>query len=159
MMRVERLVYRLLHQPDLHGFMHTPLDPQDLFDAFRTSSLDRVSPLAQIARGKYQFFSDKGSCPRSRILVTAIYYGFLKVLSLLVYVGFPILALFVACQRFTSATWPNELPYAGKYVVYVFVFGAALTLLQTLLIDLIAVARTLRVITARASPAEGGSSI
>ncbi|MBN2707419.1 MAG: hypothetical protein JXR46_00130 [Calditrichaceae bacterium] len=75
------------------------IHPQDLFDMFRDVSVNRVAPIAQILRGKYQFSDESENCPQWRRVVTAIYYLILKLIAWGVYWILPAYAYFVAYQK------------------------------------------------------------
>jgi hypothetical protein len=69
------------------------MHPRELFDMFRLPSLNRVAPVAQSIRGKYQFYSHKAKCPTFLIAAGTVSYALLKVISMTVYFGVPAFAL------------------------------------------------------------------
>ena len=72
---------------------------QDLFDMFRYASVNRVAPLAQLLRGKYQFQEMAASCPTWLRLITALYYFLLKLVAALVYWLLPAYAYWLAFKK------------------------------------------------------------
>jgi hypothetical protein len=70
--------------------------PRELFDMLRTPSFNRVAPLAQLLRGKYQFYETGRHCPTWLLLGTNAFYALLKLTSLLVYFGLPFWAMWQA---------------------------------------------------------------
>lgn len=103
---------------------------REWFDMCRLASLTRVAPLAQLLRGKFQFFASTGNCPTWLRLLSVVYYVLLKLVSLLVYFGFPGWALWRAYQYISTSS---------QLLWYLFVIGgslAGLTLLHVSISDL-----------------------
>lgn len=73
--------------------------PRELFDMLRLPTLNRVAPLAQSVRGRYQFYSRASVCPSWIRMVSAVYYILLKLTSMIVYFGLPAFALWRAYQK------------------------------------------------------------
>lgn len=125
------------------------LDIRDLFDALRIPSVSRVAPLAQVLRGKHQFFPDKPNCPRWIVYTTAVYYVLLKILCIIVYLGFPAGALIIACSQYKSTPIVNPVPEWSKWFVWAFVFAAIVALFQTFIAEFIHIVKALQAITSR----------
>src|SRR4051812_35063790 len=70
--------------------------PREWFDMCRLPSINRVAPLAQSIRGKYQFYTGKQDCPAWLRLISVAYYGLLKAAAMIVYFGLPLWALWWA---------------------------------------------------------------
>jgi hypothetical protein len=66
---------------------------QDVIDCTITSHLNRVAPLAQLFQGKYTFFPESNNRPRYIRIFSFSYYVIIKVLTLSVFYGLPVLAL------------------------------------------------------------------
>ncbi len=111
--------------------------PRELFDMLRTPSLNRVAPLAQLLRGKYQFYSTARSCPRWLTLLSVIYYGLLKVVSLIVFFGLPIWALWRAYCILPVVGWLRIALVIGGLL-------AGLALVQVSLSDTVYMTKILR---------------
>jgi hypothetical protein len=69
------------------------IHPREFFDMLRMPSFNRVAPLAQLLRGKYQFYKTSRECPAWLRGLTVVYHVLLKVTSLAVYFGLPFWAL------------------------------------------------------------------
>lgn len=100
-----------------HGYEFGHANPRDLYDNLRLPSFNRVAPLAQLLRGKYQFYGGEAPCPRHRRIASTIYYVLLKIVSLVVYFGVPAIAL---CHTF----WKTPVTPS----VYRFALGAGGTI-------------------------------
>lgn len=121
------------------------LHPRELFDILRLPSVNRVAPIAQYLRGKYQFFDAVPSCPRWLRTLSTWYYLLLKVVSLGIYFGLPALALWHSYDR---------LPITGPLMWLLTGVGAiaAVTLLQVIVADIFYVATVKRAIQASPGP-------
>ncbi|MFY9911934.1 MAG: hypothetical protein WCF22_16640 [Candidatus Sulfotelmatobacter sp.] len=102
--------------------------PRELYDMLRTPSLNRVAPLAQLLRGKYQFYASSGRCPEWLRMLSVLYYGIVKLVSFVVFYLLPIWALW---RAYTLVALP------GFWMTAVVASGsvAGVTLLQVLLTD------------------------
>jgi hypothetical protein len=70
------------------------MHPRELFDLLRLPSLNRVAPLAQLLRGRSQFYRSRASCPAWLRIVTTLYYIPLKLTSMVVFFGLPAFSLY-----------------------------------------------------------------
>ncbi len=102
--------------------------PRELFDMLRTPSLSRVAPLAQLLRGKYQFYSSSGDCPTWLRLLSVGYYASLKLVSYIVFFLLPVWALW---RAYIVAVFPGwwRVPFIASVLV------AETSLLQVFVID------------------------
>jgi hypothetical protein len=73
------------------------MHPRELFDFLRSPSLNRVAPLAQLFRGRYQFYRSRASCPAWLRIASTLYYIPLKLASMIVFFGLPAFSL---CHSF-----------------------------------------------------------
>lgn len=134
--RARYLAYRVLDQMTPGSGVIEGIHPQDLFDALVTPSLSRVAPLAQLARGKYQFYPESPNCPTYlRVLTTAL-YAFLKVLATIAYLLLPGAALLLTLWRFledppAAPSFPSWLRWFG----FLYAAGGILSLIVVLLAD------------------------
>jgi hypothetical protein len=111
-------------------------DPRELFDMLRLPTFNRVAPLAQLARGPFQFFRDNARCPAWLRTITTIYYVLLKLTAMFVYFGLPAYALFDAYEKaLPVGSWLWLLRFA--------VVLAMITLLQVFLGDLLSLKKVL----------------
>jgi hypothetical protein len=69
------------------------VDPREMFDMARTPSLNRVAPLAQLAIDQVSSITGQRWWVRG---LGVLYYLLLKILSVLVYYGLPVLAVTMA---------------------------------------------------------------
>lgn len=115
---------------------HFEIHPRDWFDVLRTPSLNRLAPLAQMLRGKYQFFPESRTCPYWLRSLTVVYYGFLKAVSFFVYFGLPVWGLWHAKALVVASGWLRIAVDVGGLV-------AILALLQVLVSDVIYAAKIL----------------
>jgi hypothetical protein len=83
------------HQPSSFAGIY----PRDLYDVFRLPSLNRVAPLAQSVRGKYQFYPHSRQCPRWLRWGSTVYYVLLKLMAMAVYFCLPAVALWLSYTR------------------------------------------------------------
>ena len=144
-LRVQSFVHRMLENNAL-GEMPGGHDGRDFFDALRVPSITRVAPLPQLVRGRNQFFIDKVKVPNGTLIATGMYYAFLKILSIFVYFGFPVLALTVAVSRYRN---PAEGGPHLEWLVWPFVVGAAITLIQLLIYEVHHIWKALKAISLR----------
>ncbi len=125
------------------GWIH----PRELFDMLRLPSVNRVAPLAQSLRGRYQFYATGTRCPEWLRVASTAYYGLLKLASLVVYFGLPAWALWDVHGRLTLTGAVGWLATLGAIL-------AGATVLQLLLTDAWYSFKVLRVIW-RTPPHEG----
>jgi hypothetical protein len=76
-----------------HSSSNELISLRELFDMWRAPSLNRIAPLAQLLRGRYQFQKGAAGCPTWLRFVTVVYYGLFKIASLAVFFGLPVWAL------------------------------------------------------------------
>jgi hypothetical protein len=100
--------------------------------------------LAQIARGKHQFFAEKRNVSRGVKHATGVYYLYLKVLTVLIYFGVPAVALRLAIHRYSNAADPI---LGSTRFAWPFVAGAVVALLQVTWLELAGIRRTWDAIT------------
>ena len=108
-------------------------DSKELFDALCEPSIARVAPLAQIARGKYQFFSGRDDCPIWLMRLTAAYHIMLKSCSILVYWGVPALAMCIATARYHVR---EDFAWKLNRLVWLLVIMASFALIQMFFLEL-----------------------
>ncbi|MBI3636787.1 MAG: hypothetical protein HY216_11365 [Candidatus Rokubacteria bacterium] len=118
------------------------IHPRELFDMLRLPSVNRVAPLAQASRGRYQFYATSDHCPGWLRMASAAYYGLLKLTSLIVYLGVPAWALWDVHNRMTLDRAPSLIAALGGTL-------AVVTLVQILLTDGRYSLKTLRKIATR----------
>lgn len=134
--RAQKLAQRELDSLSKDDPSGKGLHPREMFDMWCLPSLNRVAPLAQLLRGKYQFFPDSSNCPVWLRRVTVAYYVLLKVASIVVYYGLPGWALWQA---------HGSLKYSGE-VGLIFALGAVIAGVALVQIVLSDVAYSWRVI-------------
>jgi hypothetical protein len=89
-MRAQKLAIDLLPEsPPIEKQIH----PREFFNMLRTPSFNRIAPLAQLLRGKYQYYKTKRDCPTWLRRSTVVYYALLKLTSLAVYFWLPFWAM------------------------------------------------------------------
>ena len=101
--------------------------PRDLYDVAVTPALNRVGPLAQAYRGRYQFFAE-GEAPSGRAILSIGLYIYLKILAFSVYYVLPGLALGHAVRNYMQEATKTPAPLASTVVV-AFALGALLAFL------------------------------
>lgn len=140
--RAQVLAYRFIDKVpanlELAG-MH----PRELFDIFRMPSVNRVAPLAQSIRGKYQFYSGKEGCPPALRVATAVYYILLKLVSMVVYFGVPAFALIRTYEEIPGFSFGWWLLSRGCF------FIASITLLQIVVSDALYAIKVGKVISSK----------
>jgi hypothetical protein len=141
--RADQLAHKEIDRIAPSRTTNTEPDPRDVFDATTTPSLDRVAPLAQVLRFKWQFYPDAYDCPAWLCLVTAIFYLCLKVLAGAVYYLLPGGAVLVAVLGFFSAPAPF-ISWILKLVVLVFAVAGGIALLIELVLQYSIVWKTFR---------------
>lgn len=82
------------------------LHPRDYFDMLRKPSVTRVASLAQVLRGRYQFYSSNKGLPSWLRRITTFYYMLLKLVSMIIYFCLPICALVFAWNRVSATGAP-----------------------------------------------------
>ena len=107
------------------------MHPNEMFDMFRMPSVNRVAPLAQSLRGRYQFYSGEKSCPFWLRAASTAYYVLLKLVSMVVYFGVPAFALIWTFEKIQDVSHVWHLMIRGGVLV------AAATLLQVFGSDLL----------------------
>lgn len=84
------------------------IDRRDLFDMLRIPSVNRVAPLSQLLRGKYQFWFQANNTPCWRQIVSGFYYIVLKVVAAVVYWALPGYSYWIAytqAQAHGASLW------------------------------------------------------
>lgn len=127
--RAQKKAQSIIDSLSSHPSSGKIIHPRDYFDMHRKPSLNRVASLAQALRGKHQFFDTNERLPSWLRFGTLIYYGLLKFLSLSIYFGLPIVALWQAHRHFSPPGFLGVCSITGTLVA-----GAAL--LQALSLDL-----------------------
>jgi hypothetical protein len=121
--------------PASHGWAH----PREQLDMLRYPTLNRVAPLAQLLKGRYQFFPQESHCPFPLRLLAVVYYFLLKLTSMLVYFGLPVFALWLAYKNTNPPDALRWLLVSGGVL-------ASLTLLQVFVTDSFYALKALRAI-------------
>lgn len=101
--------------------------PQDLYDMLTIVSANRVGPLAQLLRGKYQFFDKSHLCPSWLRVVTAIYYFILKSIAWGVYWMLPAYAYFIAYEKAMETDFSHFVIIAAGLIGASSLFVAGIT--------------------------------
>ena len=109
------------------GLVSVQIHPRELYDMLRLPSLNRVAPLAQLLRGKYQFYAKAESCPTWLRLATVCYYVLLKLASWIVYFIFPGCALWLAFRNVSPAGWVSHVLAGGGILAGVALFHVFLS--------------------------------
>ena len=117
---------------------------RDYYDALCEPSVTRVSPLAQIARGEHQSFAKKRRLSWRVKNGTALYYVYLKILTVPIYVGLPAIALWLSIRRYSGV--PDPI-FGSTRVAWPFVAGAAVALFQATWLELAWIRRAWRALT------------
>lgn len=87
---------------------------RELFDLLRLPSFNRVAPLAQLIRGRYQFYGSAAGCPAWLRFVSTVFYIMLRLVAMAVYFGLPAWALALAFQRARAGgSWQWAVVVAG----------------------------------------------
>ena len=92
--RAQTLAQEFINTLPNHATGTLGMHPRELFDLLRLPSLNRVAPLAQLLRGRFQFYRSRTSCPRWLKIVTTLYYIPLKLTSMVVFFGLPAFSLY-----------------------------------------------------------------
>ncbi len=109
------------------------LHPRDLFDVLRLPALSRVAPLALIARGEKQFYTDAIVITKARKILTGIYYILLKILSFSIYVGLPVFTLVFGMYKYNLYSTSINVEPILYYALWIFSGGAFITLLHVII--------------------------
>ena len=127
--RAQNLAYHFIDSLP-SGFEVAGMHPRELLDMLRVPSVNRVAPLAQSLRLKYQFYKTKEACPTVLVFGTTVWYALLKAVGVIVYFGVPAFALVYNYMRIdeSSFIWRVLMHFCGSI--------ALLSLLQVLLTDL-----------------------
>ena len=132
--RAQRLAHKAIDSLGRAPSPATGIWLRDLYDASCVPSLSRVAPLAQIARGQFQFFSESHSCPPTRRIMTSLFYLYLKVIAALVYYILPMLAIIMGGIRYFRIGAPFCACLSGLVVV-TFAVAALLSLFVLIALD------------------------
>jgi hypothetical protein len=119
----QSVVDSMVSRKDSHDYVHL----RELFDMCRLPSLNRVAPLAQSLRGKYQFFAGKKDCPKWLSIASAVYYALLKLASLTVFFGLPSWALWSAFRSVSLEGYVRYLLDIGGALAAVTLFHVFLS--------------------------------
>jgi hypothetical protein len=95
-MRAQGLTQAALSSISTSHSANDLIHPREFYDMVRMPSLNRIAPLAQLVRGKYQYYKTSRKCPAWLRRVTVIYYAMLKLASLAVYFSLPFWGLWHA---------------------------------------------------------------
>jgi hypothetical protein len=128
--RAQRLTQKIVDSLVDENKLNDAVHPRELYDMLRTPSLNRVAPLAQLLRGRYQFYLSASQCPGWLRLLSVVYYGIIKLVSLIVFYVLPVWALWRA-YALLSATRLMGVAIAAVGIV------AGIALLQVFLTDAI----------------------
>jgi hypothetical protein len=142
--RIARLAYQILETEWNQGELIAGHDVRDVFDALRKPSLGQVASLAQVLKGRHQFFVENSNSPAWRRYLSASAYLFYKLPSLVVWIGLPALALYYSAMRFLIAGPPAFLSSLWPPAAWLMVLAAAVALLTAFCIE---VGFTVRAVT------------
>ncbi len=131
--RVQFLFDRAIDRYKLIDNNINGLHPRDLFDVLRLPALSRVAPLALIARGEKQFYTDDIVISKARKIITGIYYILLKVLSSCVYVGLPVFTLVFGMYKYNLYSTSLNVEPILYYALWTFSGGALVVLLHVII--------------------------
>jgi hypothetical protein len=126
--RAQRLAHAVVDSLIANQSSDDIVHPRELFDMLRMPSLNRIAPLAQLLRGKYQFYSSAEKCPEWLRVISVGYYGVIKLVSFLVFFCLPVWALWRAYSMVLLTGWWRVAVITGGCV-------AGITLVQVLLTD------------------------
>lgn len=139
---VERLRAAAVRPPE-------PISVGEFFDMLRMPSANRVAPLAQFIRGRYQFHDQAAQCPPWLRIGSSIYYVALKTVASVVYYVLPAVGLWYAFERTRAVALPVPLFWSLVLVGAI----AAMALFQILLADVAYVYKVAVKILGRRDPA------
>ena len=105
--RALKIAERLLESIESESAAFGPIHPRDVFDTITTPSLNRIAPLPQLTRGRYQFYPESLDCPSWLRTTAGLFYGYLKILSTFVYFVVPAVAL-----------WSSASSYLGSFASF-----------------------------------------
>lgn len=131
--RATKLAQRAVDQLRDSSALPSGMDLRDIFDILRIPSINRVAPLAQNLRGKYEFYDGKEQCPGWLLWISTWYYVILKLLSTSVSVFMPGGALGVAYSRYLKRSCEVSSNWVLKVFVTIFTIVATVAIVQTLL--------------------------
>ena len=143
--RAQRLAQTVVDSLVVSQISGDIIHPRELFDMLRMPSLNRIAPLAQLLRGKYQFYVNMERCPAWLRIISTGYYGAIKLVSYLVFFCLPAWALWRAYGMVSLTGWWRVLFTTGGCV-------AVITLLQVLLTDAIYTAKVLQHLWKESAP-------
>ena len=107
-LRTRKLIQKVTDNlSDEKKFIHK-IHIHDFFDSTSSQTFNRVAPIAQILQGKYQFYDDKKSNNKGRLLGVVVYV-FLKIVALIIVFLIPILALYKSAINFSSIDTTTSL--------------------------------------------------
>ena len=81
----------------------------DYFDSMLVPIINRVAPIAQILRGKYQFKLESKDCPCVLICFSMLVYLIYKLITYCIIYIFPFIALVYSWQNIKSGILPDDL--------------------------------------------------
>lgn len=100
-------------------------------------TINRIGPLSHLLRGRYQFFPEAAHAPtRIRVLANA-HYLVLKIVAFVFYFILPSLALMRAMQA-------AQIVGAMRWLAWVGVVVASISLVQVMFMEILHVARVIR---------------
>ena len=134
MIRTQKLSIRKLKSLKENQINKYITHPRDLYDSTVQLSMLRVAPIAQIFKGKYQFYPEASKCPKWRVITSIILYIYLKVLGFIIFYFLPIMALIVVYTKYLNTQVPfyNEILHT---VALLFLLGAAISIIILLIIE------------------------
>ena len=139
--RVQLLSYKKLDSLRKDDKDISYYENRELLDSLRLPNLSRVAPIAQIIRGKYQFYDKKSECPTWLLCISGSYYLLLKIFSWGVYFGVPIISYIIACSRTLSL--PDYSNKSGFFlhlwspvIFFAYAFITLIVLFQTIYIEI-----------------------
>ena len=149
-LRVTAFAHRIMDSPIL-GQMPGGHDARDFFDLLRLPAVTRVAPLPQLARGRHQFFVDKARVSQRRKWSTALYYLALKLLSIVVYFGLPVVGVVVAVARYLEPAEGVSRVAFLSWLAWPVVVAAALALVHLLVHECLHIIKAARAMTSSQS--------
>jgi len=115
----------------------TRLHPRDVFDALQQPTINRVGPLAQLIRGRYQFFPEAAKAPNWLRWLVNLYYFILKGVAFAFYFLVPSAALI---QAFRAV----NIVGGWKWLAWIGVVVAGGALLEVMWMELVHIARVIK---------------
>lgn len=106
--RTRDLIQRVIdNTPEDRKYIHK-VHIQDIFDSTASQTFNRVSPIAQVLQGKFQFFSDGKSNQKGRLMVSIVIYALLKVIVAGIIFVIPVMSLLRSVEYFSTHSEENS---------------------------------------------------